>query len=111
MPFISTANAAEMLAHPCAEPVPVQKRSFLDRYWLATTSGSGADMDETKMIEIETKLAHQDQLLIELNQVLTDQQTQLMRLEELFTAMVERVRTLADNSPDSPPQDEAPPHY
>jgi SlyX protein len=68
-------------------------------------------MDETKMIEIETKLAHQDQLLIELNQVMTDQQTQLMRLEELFTAMVERVRSLGDNSPDAAPQDETPPHY
>jgi SlyX protein len=68
-------------------------------------------MDETKMVEIETKLAHQDQLLIELNQVMTDQQTQLMRLEELFTAMVERVRSLGDNSPDAAPQDETPPHY
>jgi SlyX protein len=68
-------------------------------------------MDETKMIEIETKLAHQDQLLIDLNQVMTDQQTQLMRLEELFTAMVERVRSLGDNSPDAAPQDETPPHY
>ncbi len=68
-------------------------------------------MDETKMVEIETKLAHQDQLLIELNQVMIDQQTQLMRLEELFTAMVERVRSLGDNSPDAAPQDETPPHY
>jgi SlyX protein len=68
-------------------------------------------MEESRIIEIETKLAHQDQLLIELNNVVTDQQTQLMRLDELFTAMVERVRSLGDNSPDDAPQDERPPHY
>lgn len=68
-------------------------------------------MDESRIIEIETKLAHQDQLLTELNEVLTDQQTQLMRLEELFNAMVDRVRSLGDNSPDEAPQDEHPPHY
>jgi SlyX protein len=70
-----------------------------------------SNRDHSKIIEIETKLAHQDQLLIELNQVMTDQQTQLMRLEELFTAMVERIRSLADNSPDAAPRDETPPHY
>jgi SlyX protein len=70
-----------------------------------------SDRDNSKIIEIETKLAHQDQLLIELNQVMTDQQNQLTRLEELFTAMVERVRSLGDNSPDAAPQDETPPHY
>lgn len=70
-----------------------------------------SNRDNDKIIEIETKLAHQDQLLIELNQVMTDQQTQLMRLEELFTAMIERVRSLGDNSPDAAPQDETPPHY
>jgi hypothetical protein len=32
MPFIATANAAEMSAHPCAELEPVQKRSILDSY-------------------------------------------------------------------------------
>ena len=68
-------------------------------------------MDESRIIEIETKLAHQDQLLIELNEVVTDQQKQIMRLDELFTAMVERVRSLGDNSPDDAPQDERPPHY
>jgi SlyX protein len=68
-------------------------------------------MEESRIIEIETKLAHQDQLLIELNDVVTDQQTQLMRLDELFTAMLERVRSLGDNSPDDEPQDERPPHY
>ena len=68
-------------------------------------------MDESKIIEIETKLAHQDQLLEELNVVLTDQQTQLMRLDELFNAMLERIRSMDNSDLDSVPQDERPPHY
>ncbi len=68
-------------------------------------------MDESKIIEIETKLAHQDQLLEELNVVLTDQQTQLMRLDELFSAMLERIRSMDNSDADSAPQDERPPHY
>lgn len=68
-------------------------------------------MDESRIIEIESKLAYQDQLLAELNDVVADQQKQLMHLNELFTAMVDRVRSLGDNSPDDAPQDERPPHY
>ena len=38
MPFISTANAAEMSARPCAGLVPIQNRFILDRYYLAGDS-------------------------------------------------------------------------
>lgn len=73
-------------------------------------------MEEPKLIEIETRLAYQDQLLVELNEALADQQTQLMRLEEICTVLVERVRAIADGDPgDSGSgdggQDERPPHY
>ena len=68
-------------------------------------------MEESKLIEIETRLAHQDQLLIELNDVVTDQQTQLMRLEELCAALIERVRLLAEGGSGDGGQDERPPHY
>ncbi len=68
-------------------------------------------MNETRIIDIETKLAHQEQMLSELNDVLTDQQTQLMRLEELSTALLQRVRSMGDDNADSAPQDERPPHY
>ena len=39
MPFISTANAVEMSAHPCAELEPAQKRSIVDSYYLDATNG------------------------------------------------------------------------
>lgn len=68
-------------------------------------------MDELKIIEIETKLAHQEQLLFELNEAVADQQGQLMRLEDLCTLLVERVRSLGDDSSGTSPSDERPPHY
>jgi len=75
---------------------------------------AGGEMDESRLIEIEAKLAHQDQLLIELNNVVTDQQAQLTRLEELCSLLVERIRSLGDDRPDGSggsSQGERPPHY
>jgi SlyX protein len=73
-------------------------------------------MEESRLIEIETRLAHQDQLLIELNEVVSDQQTQLMRLEDLCAVLIERMRLLAeagsgDGGSGDGAQDERPPHY
>ncbi|MCL4141143.1 UNVERIFIED_CONTAM: hypothetical protein GTU68_008670 [Idotea baltica] len=63
------------------------------------------------MIDLQTRLSFQDDLLDELNQVVTDQQHQIMRLESALTALQVQFKTLqADNTPDDaaePP----PPHY
>lgn len=69
----------------------------------------GETMDENKMIEIETKLAHQEHLLAELNEVLTSQQAQIVSLEGLCKALIDRVRALSET--DSAAGDERPPHY
>lgn len=68
-------------------------------------------MEETRLVEIESKLAHQEQLLFELNEVLTDQQTQLMQLKELCAVLLERLRSVADGGPDDSGQEQPPPHY
>lgn len=68
-------------------------------------------MSEERLVDIESKLAHQDQLLIELNEVITDQQAKIMRLEELYSALVERVRSMGEALPGDSSQDERPPHY
>lgn len=68
-------------------------------------------MEEQRFIEIETKLAHQEDLLDELNAVVTDQQGQISRLEELCRSLISRVRSLRDSEADATPQDERPPHY
>jgi SlyX protein len=68
-------------------------------------------MSEERFIDLETKLAHQDQLLNELNDVVTAQQAKIMQLEELCNALIQRVRASSDSVPESNPGDERPPHY
>jgi SlyX protein len=68
-------------------------------------------MSEERFIDMETRLAHQDQLLFELNDVITKQQEKIMRLEELCTSIIERMRSLGDASPTDAKTDELPPHY
>jgi len=68
-------------------------------------------MSEDRLINIESKLAHQDQLLSELNEVLTEQQGRIMQLEQLSKSLIERVRAIGDAAPDEGPVDERPPHY
>ena len=68
-------------------------------------------MSDDRLIEIESKLAHQEQLLTELNEVITEQQARIMQLEELSTSLIERVRSIGESTSDDGPKDERPPHY
>jgi SlyX protein len=67
-------------------------------------------MSEERFVDIEVKLAHQEQVVNELNEVVTQQQAKLMQLEELCTSLLQRVRSIGESSAD-PEQDERPPHY
>lgn len=66
---------------------------------------------EDRIIEIETRLAHQEVTIQELNDVVTDQQARISHLEALYRALVERMQSLASNLPAATEQDERPPHY
>ena len=68
-------------------------------------------MSEERFIDRESRLAHQDQLLHELNDVVTGQQQKIMQLEELCKAMIQRVRSVGDGMAEGDPGDERPPHY
>jgi SlyX protein len=68
-------------------------------------------MSEDRLIDLESKLAHQDQLLHELNDVVTEQQARIMQLEQLSTSLLERVRSIGESTPGDGAQDERPPHY
>jgi len=67
-------------------------------------------MSEERFVDIEVKLAHQEQVVSELNEVVTEQQAKLMQLEELCTSLIQRVRSIGEGAADSE-QDERPPHY
>ncbi len=68
-------------------------------------------MTEQRFVDLETKLAHQEHLLLELNDVITKQQENIMRLEKLCDSIVERVRSLGEVLPDDANVNEKPPHY
>ena len=68
-------------------------------------------MSEERIIELESRLAHQDQALHELNDVVTSQQARLMQLEQLCRSLADRVRALGEGMTAAGPGDERPPHY
>ena len=68
-------------------------------------------MTEQRFVDLETKLAHQEHLLLELNDVITKQQENIMRLEKLCDSIIERVRSLGEALPAGVNVDEKPPHY
>ena len=68
-------------------------------------------MSEDRLVQIETKLAHQEHLLDALNDVVTKQQDSIMRLEEQHAMLVERLRSISEALPSDSAQDERPPHY
>lgn len=68
-------------------------------------------MSEDRFIDLETRLAHQDQLLNELNDVVTEQQAKIMQLEELCRSLIQRVQAVGDGVPAEDGGDERPPHY
>ena len=68
-------------------------------------------MTEQRFVDLETKLAHQEHLLLELNEIITKQQENIMRLEKLCDSIIERVRSLSEAAPADLTVDEKPPHY
>ncbi len=68
-------------------------------------------MSEDRFEIIESKLAHQEQLLSDLNDALTAQQAQIMQLDELCKSLIDRVRSLGEAQSAGDPLDERPPHY
>jgi len=68
-------------------------------------------MSDDRLIDIESKLAHQEQLLHELNDVVTEQQARIMQLEQTNTSLLERVRAIGEAMPEEGNQNERPPHY
>ena len=63
-------------------------------------------MNDDRLIEIETKLSHQEVLIDELNQVLYKQQETIDQLEKALKILVKR---LPESS--TGPANEKPPHY
>ena len=67
-------------------------------------------MSEERLVDIEVKLAHQEQTIVELNDAVTEQQAKITELEALCNRLIDRVRSISDSATDAP-HDDRPPHY
>jgi len=61
--------------------------------------------------DLQMKLAFQEDLLEQLNQIVTDQQQQISRLELALETMKVQVNTMQTASQESGQKHELPPHY
>lgn len=65
--------------------------------------------DEDRFITLETKLAHQEDLVDELNKTIYRQERRIDGLEAMVAKLAEHVRNLRDAG--QGPLNERPPHY
>jgi SlyX protein len=65
--------------------------------------------NEDRFVDIEIKLAHQEDLVESLNQVVYQQSRRIDQLEAMVAGLAEHIRTNAQSG--SGPLNEPPPHY
>lgn len=68
-------------------------------------------MIEEQIIELQTKLAYQENAIQSLNDVIYRQQQQISNLENLSAALLQRINVVAETRTAELPEDETPPHY
>lgn len=66
---------------------------------------------EASVIELETKLSFQDDLLQELNTHVIAQESRIEKLETLCNLLKDQYREIVSSMPDAASGDEVPPHY
>lgn len=68
-------------------------------------------MIEERLVNIETKITFQEDLIEELNKTVYQQQQKLDQLEEICRALARHVQALSETGNESRPANERPPHY
>lgn len=66
---------------------------------------------EDRMVDIESKIARQEDLVDTLNQTVFRQQQKIDELEALCSALARHIRDMRDASAEGGPAHEKPPHY
>ncbi|MCK0536796.1 SlyX family protein [Alcanivorax quisquiliarum] len=69
-------------------------------------------MDEQRLIDIETKLAYQEDLLLTLNEIVATQQQQIDQLEQVCRSLIGHIKDMSYQLRDQRgTEHELPPHY
>ena len=68
-------------------------------------------MSKEKIVDLESRLAFQESLLQDLNDVMADQQQQIMLLREQVAALFSRIEAMAEPTVRDPADETPPPHY
>ncbi len=68
-------------------------------------------MDTERLIELETKMAYQEDTIQQLNDVICRQQDQIDALMEKCSLLLSRTKELSDKLPGDSSIGEKPPHY
>ncbi len=66
---------------------------------------------EERIIELEIKLSYQEDLVQELNRIVTQQQFRIDRLQSTCELLHEKIKSLQDFAPPVPESEQLPPHY
>ncbi|MFC5476328.1 SlyX family protein [Paraherbaspirillum soli] len=66
---------------------------------------------EDRIVDIESKLAHQEDLLDELNKLVYQQQQKIDQLETLCAALARKIKDASDKANEGQVPHERPPHY
>ncbi len=68
-------------------------------------------MSEARLIDIESKLAFQEDQIEEMNKTIYQQQQKIERLEAISEALAKQMRSLAEAGNEKAAANERPPHY
>ena len=68
-------------------------------------------MSEQRLIDLETKLAHLEDTVLQLDKALCAQQEQIGKLESTEELLMARINELAASDGSTQSADEPPPHY
>jgi SlyX protein len=66
---------------------------------------------EDRLVELEIKVARQDDMVDALNKLVYQQQKKLDELEALCSALARRIKDMREAATEQSPADEKPPHY
>lgn len=68
-------------------------------------------MNDERIIELEIKVAYQEDLVQELNKVISKQQDQIDRLNATCKLLNEKISSISLGLDSAPSSEELPPHY